>query len=405
MLPDFRRCGPCHAENGLTACCIRCEISCGRTRLPSLSRAAAWPVDHFRPPALASNRVQGRRFLTDERFPFTPFPRGWYRVADSTRLPRGRIVPLRAFGRELVLLRGGDGAPLLFDAHCPHLGTHLGYGGRVVDGVIECPFHGWRFDAHGQCVFVPRARAIPPRARLQPWHVRDINGVVMAWFDASDGAPAWGIPDVPERSSRDWTAFHPAKQWTIATHVQEIVENGMDLAHFPHVHHQQTAGAESRGIEIDGPTLTHRTVQHHNIFGIGKRLGWHVSGTLDITCHALGCVVNRARIRDGISLDYCVVFYFLPIDGERVAVHSYYSIRRKGIWTRPLLHMAMRDGSYTIDQDVPIWENKLYRPRPLLSDADGPILQFRKWAAQFHAPAAAGNGAPTAPLVTVPVDG
>jgi phenylpropionate dioxygenase-like ring-hydroxylating dioxygenase large terminal subunit len=277
-----------------------------------------------------------------------------------------------------------DGMPRVYDAHCPHLGTHLGHGGRMVGDRLECPFHGWQFDRDGRCVAAPLARAIPGRTRLRAWRVREVNGVVLAWYDPEDGAPDWEMPELPERSLPDWTALRPAKHWTIRTHAQEILENGIDCAHFPHVHRQQTSGVESRGIAIDGPSLTHRIVQHHNIFGIGQRLGWRVTGSLDITCHGLGCVVNRARIRDGISLDYCVVFYVLPIDDERVAVHSYYAMRRKGLLTLPLLRLAMHHGSHTIDQDVPIWENKLFRPHPQLSDADGPIMQFRKWARQFY---------------------
>jgi phenylpropionate dioxygenase-like ring-hydroxylating dioxygenase large terminal subunit len=261
----------------------------------------------------------------------------------------------------------------------------------MIGDLLECPFHGWRFDREGICVDVPLADRIPTRARLKAWPVREVNGVVLAWYDPDDGAPDWEMPELPERSSADWTAFHPAKHWTIRTHAQEIVENGVDCAHFPHIHRQQTAGVESLGLETDGPSATHHIVQHHNIFGIGQRLGWRVAGTLDITCHALGCVVNRARIRDRISLDYCVVFYVLPIDRDRVAVHSYYAMRRKGVMTLPLLWLAMRDGSRTIDQDVPIWENKLFRERPQLCDADGPIMQFRKWAQQFYGSAAAGH--------------
>ncbi len=36
-------------------------------------------------------------------------------------------------------------------------------------------------------------------------------------------------------------------------------------------------------------------------------------------------------------------------------------------------------------EDVPIWENKAYVVRPALSDRDGPIMKFRKWAEQFYA--------------------
>ena len=35
-------------------------------------------------------------------------------------------------------------------------------------------------------------------------------------------------------------------------------------------------------------------------------------------------------------------------------------------------------------KDFPIWENKVYRERPLLCDGDGPIQAFRRWAAQFY---------------------
>jgi phenylpropionate dioxygenase-like ring-hydroxylating dioxygenase large terminal subunit len=320
-----------------------------------------------------------------DRFPLPPFPRGWYRVADGGDLEREQVAPLRAFGLDLVLTRGAGGAAALFDAHCPHLGTHLGHGGRMVGDLLECPFHGWRFDRDGGCTSIPLADAIPSQARLRAWHLHEINGVILAWYDPAGGAPDWEMPELPERASPEWTSFHPAKRWIIRTHAQEIVENGIDCAHFPHNHRRQTAGVESLGLEIDGPRITHHMIQHHNIFGIGTRLGWQVTGTLDVTAHALSCVVNRARIRDGISLDYCVVFYILPVDPERVAVHSYYAMRRRGLLTLPLIWMAMRDGSYTIDQDVPIWEHKLYRTRPCLSKADGPIMQFRKWARQFYA--------------------
>ena len=69
-----------------------------------------------------------------ERFPYyTSFPFSWYRAALSRDLPVGGVKPLRYLGRDLVLWRGEDGAPHVMDAYCPHLGAHLGYGGRVAD--------------------------------------------------------------------------------------------------------------------------------------------------------------------------------------------------------------------------------------------------------------------------------
>ena len=40
--------------------------------------------------------------------------------------------------------------------------------------------------------------------------------------------------------------------------------------------------------------------------------------------------------------------------------------------------------SRQLEQDIPIWENKVYLSRPVLCDGDGPIGVFRRWAKQFY---------------------
>jgi phenylpropionate dioxygenase-like ring-hydroxylating dioxygenase large terminal subunit len=75
------------------------------------------------------------------------FAKGWYLVCWSADLEPSQVKPLRYFGKNYVLFRGEDGKATLLDAHCPHLGAHLGYGGRVEGNDIICPFHAWRFVA------------------------------------------------------------------------------------------------------------------------------------------------------------------------------------------------------------------------------------------------------------------
>src|ERR1700737_3567486 len=86
---------------------------------------------------------------TRGRFPF-PIPNGWFIVAASADIGPGDVTPLHYFDRDLVLFRGEDGAPYLVDAYCPHLGAHLGVGGRVEEGCIRCPVHGWRVCGGGR---------------------------------------------------------------------------------------------------------------------------------------------------------------------------------------------------------------------------------------------------------------
>ena len=73
------------------------------------------------------------------RYPFPASPNGWFSVAAGADLAPGDVLPLAYLGQDLVLFRGEDGVPRVFDAHCPHLGAHLGVGGRVCGDGIACP--------------------------------------------------------------------------------------------------------------------------------------------------------------------------------------------------------------------------------------------------------------------------
>ncbi len=72
-----------------------------------------------------------------DRFPF-PIPNGWFQVEWSHDLKAGDVKPLKYFGKDLVLFRDEDGAAHLLDAFCPHLGAHLGHGGKVEGKDIVC---------------------------------------------------------------------------------------------------------------------------------------------------------------------------------------------------------------------------------------------------------------------------
>ena len=89
---------------------------------------------------------------------------------------------------------------MLVDAHCPHMGAHLGYGGAIDGEGIRCPFHHWCFDADGHCVDVPYAKVAgrPPKVSLSTWLVREHSGLIMTWCSDSGQPPTWEPPLRPE---------------------------------------------------------------------------------------------------------------------------------------------------------------------------------------------------------------
>ena len=218
------------------------------------------------------------------RFPFPPYPDGWFQVAYSHELASGDIMPLRYFGRDLVLFRDEPGDAHLLDAFCAHLGAHLGHGGKVVGDSIECPFHAWKFNGEGRCTEVPYASKIPPKANIEPWEVREVNGLIMAWYHGTGDPPSWEPPVLEEYGDDAWTPYE-TRSWTIRTHNQEMAENSVDAAHFRYLHGTQNM-----------PVTTaerHGHILHCHSTTKMRAYGADVEGQIDVHCHGFGFTTTR----------------------------------------------------------------------------------------------------------------
>ncbi len=302
-----------------------------------------------------------------------PYPDGWFGLADSASLGRGELRAVRYFGRELVLFRSGDGTVRAFDAFCPHLGAHLGHGGRVVGDTLRCPFHGWRFDAAGACVEIPYARHIPPNARLHAWPTEERNGVILVWHHAKGAAPDWHVPEIPDWSAPGWSE-PVVRSFRVRAHCQEMAENVVDDAHFKFVHGTHTMPESSA--EADGPVF--RAVQRTKV---GTPRG-EVDGRIEITSYGFGMGCTRFT---GV-IETLVLVTGAPIDGEWSETTLRFRVRNLGSEdaTRGVGRAFVAEIDRQFAQDIPIWENKAHWERPVLCDGDGPIALLRRWARQFY---------------------
>jgi 3-ketosteroid 9alpha-monooxygenase subunit A len=314
------------------------------------------------------------------RFPLPRFPDGWFQVAYSDELPNGGVVPLKYFGKDLVLYRGESGVAAVLDAFCPHLGAHLGYGGKVVDDCIRCPFHAWKYDTKGACVEIPYSKGkIPAKARVAPWEVREINGLLMVWFSSTGAAPSWEVPLLPEYNSAEWTPYEK-RSWKVKTHNQDMCENAVDSAHFFYVHgtgEQPTSTAEARG------HVLHVASDNLMRTPMGK-----VKGTIEVDCHGFGFTTTRFR---GI-VDTLLVSSATTIDDEYVDLRFSFMVKKlpTADVTSTVGAAFMREVTRQLEQDIPIWENKAYVAPPMVVEGDGPIGVFRRWVKQFYPAEAAG---------------
>src|SRR6476619_1448425 len=187
-------------------------------RVRGISRAADRVVNH-------RGRVVSVGDMAS-RYPFSPFPDGWFFVCYSHELPRGKLFSKTFMGKEIVAYRGADGQVAVADAHCPHLGAHMGKGGCIENDAIKCPFHGFRFDQTGKCVSTPYGEP-PKAAKLNTWPAHETNGFILAYHDAEGRAPSWRVPELDDEG---WGTL-VTRRYRFFVNDQATTENGVDTAH------------------------------------------------------------------------------------------------------------------------------------------------------------------------------
>lgn len=303
---------------------------------------------------------------------FEGYARGWFVIAWSKDLAAGEVKPLRYFGQDLVLFRTETGQATVLDAHCPHLGAHLGVGGKVVGECIECPFHAWRFDGAGQCTEIPYSdKPIPKRAATKSWPVVDRNGAIFVWHDADGGAPDWEVPTIEAVGDSGWTDWYPSCLEGVATHPKEIVENVADKAHFPTVHRTTVEVFEN---SYDGHCAT-----QHTIGSATPAKGGKDSFDIVATYHGPAFQISDMR---GVLHSHLLLAH-TPIDAHTLDLRFAVMLERAGPKTEQFAQLYVDNLRLGFHEDIAIWEHKVYRTSPKICDGDGPIGKLRRWYRQF----------------------
>ncbi|MFM7218904.1 MAG: Rieske 2Fe-2S domain-containing protein [Nodosilinea sp.] len=157
----------------------------------------------------------------------------WHVVALADQVKVDQPLQVHLLGEAVVLWRIDDEIIACQD-RCPHRGVSLGMGEIDSKGEIVCPYHAMAFNREGRCTRIPanlKITTFPQAAHLRCYRVTERYGFV--WVAL--GEPTQDIPLFPEWQQAETIAFQ-CGPYPINASGPRIIENFIDIAHFPFTH-------------------------------------------------------------------------------------------------------------------------------------------------------------------------
>jgi phthalate 4,5-dioxygenase len=153
-------------------------------------------------------------------------------LAEEVPSPGSSPVRVRLLGEDLVAYRDTTGRVGLVQENCPHRGASL-YFGRNEDCAIRCPYHGWAFDADGNCTDMPsEPRPFNDRIKITAYPTHESGGVVWTYMGPKESITPFrdfGTDELTE------TQIVATKQRSPCNWIQAM-EGNIDTAHISHLH-------------------------------------------------------------------------------------------------------------------------------------------------------------------------
>ncbi len=330
----------------------------------------------------------------------------WHPVARSAEVAH-EPVHVRLLGDDWVLARipQRDGTRQLaaFVDRCPHRFAPLS-AGTIVDNGLQCAYHGWCFDAGGACTRIPalgEQEHVPPRAKATAAAaIAERHGMI---FIAPD-APRTELLDVPEA---DDPSFMHGSLEPIRARVGAglMLDNFLDIAHFPFIHAATIGVAESETFEFEAERQglgmsVHATHPFPNREDAGV-----AAGIRPLLQHRRLEYRYRAPFQICLRIDYLEAggtnvldFYVQPEDAEYSRIFT--SVHRNDLdGDEHRLAECVAFERKIVDEDLALQERYVDRRLPLdvtaevHVKADRMTIELRRILAELVAPAGAAGHA------------
>jgi phenylpropionate dioxygenase-like ring-hydroxylating dioxygenase large terminal subunit len=316
----------------------------------------------------------------------------WYVVLESNEVG-AQPVGVTRLGEKLVFWRDPAGKVSAAVDLCPHRGVALSVG-KMNNGHLQCPFHGFEYDSSGKCVLVPangRNGVIPNALQLKTYPTREAHGLIWLWW----GNPApKNLPEPDFFDNLDDTYSYGSARDPWNAHYSRVIENQLDVVHLPFIH-SKTIGRGNRTL-IDGPVVEWKgdrmiyTYPFNRVDdGTPPKKPRELSPKDSDSVHLEFIFPNLWQ--NYISKDVRILAAFVPVDEDHTLLYLrfYQNFIHLPLLGKLVAHLAMPSNIYIAHEDrrVVITQQPKasgLKTGEILIQGDLPIIEYRKKRAEFQ---------------------
>ncbi len=308
----------------------------------------------------------------------------WYVILESKELKRGKPLLVKRLNEQLSLWRDENGNACCIEDKCCHRGVSLSCG-KIIDGKLECPFHGFIYDKQGKVISIPangKNAAVPQSMKVQSYRTFEDYGFIWIW---------WGDENKTEQEPfffkelKDFSYSSFKDDWNV--HYSRAIENQLDVVHLPFVH-KTTIGSGNKTV-VNGPVVVREkeliTFYVNNVKDDGKTPALKPDEIKDYK-NFFYLQFHYPNIWQNFISDKIRAFAaFVPVDDENTIVYIRYYQRMINI---PLLKQLMnftgkiasivilRQDKRVVVTQLPVKSELKMDERLIMGDK--PIIEYRK---------------------------
>jgi 5,5'-dehydrodivanillate O-demethylase len=159
--------------------------------------------------------------------------RRYWNPVGASELVTNKPQRMKILGEELLLYRGQSGKAVVTQLRCAHRSLALDHG-RVEGDNIRCAYHGWLYDATGQCLAQPaepEGSGFKEKVKLKSYPTQEVSGLVFAYMGPGE-APVLPLYDVLLRED----GMKGVQMRNVNCNWLNIIENVVDISHLAWLH-------------------------------------------------------------------------------------------------------------------------------------------------------------------------